>query len=356
MATRPREDRRRRMRTDEANAPPPAEKKRSRASGGSAKLYAAGAITKSQPRISELVPRRKRWMSVWFLLSLIPIALVEQLYVLRVSSRLQSVLDHTSALHLFGAGTVANWVASTLLLLSSVAGLIIYSIRRHKVDDYSGRYRLWLWASAFCLFCSLDAATGIHRIFMVLMMRITKRELWAGGIGWWLFTGATIAAVISFLALRDMWRSRGASITLLASIGCYVAATLFYLRIFSIGSGDRDMMSWSAFLLSGHALLFDSFLVYLRYVNLEAAGQVDSSAPKSRKKNPNAKPRLSRSLSQNPQSSEKPKKKITTAKKKPPKSRPAADESEEDAESSPKLTIKGKKAMQKQKRQQRRAA
>ena len=361
MANRPREDRRRRMRTEEgaamaANAAsekaPATEKPAGK--GSSARLYSAKALTAAQPRISELVPLRKRWMFACLVAILIPIALVEQLYMLRVS-KLQSIVEHTSALHLFGAGTIANWVASTLLLLASLGSLIIFSIRRHRIDDYSGRYRIWLWTSAFCLFCSLDAATGIHRLFMIAMMQLTDRELLAGGTGWWLLTGAAMAGILGFFLLQDVWRSRGASVSLLLSVACYVGATLFYLRVYSIGSGERDMMAWSVMLLSAHAFLLYSMMIYLRFLNLEASGKIVPTAA-ARQRKANARPRNSRSLSQVPLKREKTKKSPTKTKK--PKAKPATvKEVEEIVEpKATKLPLKSKRSVQRQKRSQRRAA
>ena len=313
MAT-PREDRRRRIRSEDAK-PAPA-KKPTRTTRAS-KLYSAGAITTSQPRISELVPRRKRWVVLCMAAALIPVLLVQQLYIIRVGriqsaanlfasqnlavsqqqQNLQVAASRLYPLHLFGVGTVANWFASTLLIITALGCLIVYSIRRHKVDDYGGRYRVWPWVAGFLAIASLDASTGIHRMFMFAMMRITRRELWAGGTGWWLFTGATIGGILAILVLRDIWRSRGATVAFVLSIACYFGATIFYLRKYSIGTSDHDMMAWSTQLLGGHALLFCAVLVYLRFVRLEAAGEILSRSAKSKKRDPDAKSRYSRSLS-----------------------------------------------------------
>ncbi len=371
----PREDRRRRIRSEDAK-PAPA-KKPARTTRASSKLYSAGALTTAQPRISELVPRRKRWMAAWFFAAIVPVLLVQQLYLFRVG-RIQSVAEQAAAqnlsvmqqqqsvkvaaskfytLHLFGVGTIGNWVASTFLIISAAGCLIVYSIRRHKVDDYGGRYRVWLWVAGFLAICSLDASTGIHRLFMFGMMHVTRRELWAGGTGWWLFSGATVGGILAILVLRDIWRSRGASLAFIVAIACYVGATLFYLRKYSIGSNDQDMMAWSTQLLCGHALLFYSVLLYLRFIKFEAAGEIAAKAAKSRKENPNAKPRLSRSLSQQPKDRPKRVRKVTT-KKKVAKTT-ASDEAVSESvatDSDDAAAPKSRKLLRKQKQQQRRAA
>ena len=44
---------------------------------------------------------------------------------------------------------------------SSLTALLVYVIRRHKMDDYRGRYRLWLWCAA-ALLIALAGCTSAH--------------------------------------------------------------------------------------------------------------------------------------------------------------------------------------------------
>ena len=47
-----------------------------------------------------------------------------------------------------------SWRPSTCLL--------IYSIRRHRIDDFRGRYRVWLAAAVACVVLSADSVAGLH--------------------------------------------------------------------------------------------------------------------------------------------------------------------------------------------------
>ena len=53
-----------------------------------------------------------------------------------------------AALDLAAKGSLACWFSSLMLLAASVAALLVYAVRRHRTDDYQGRYRIWLWAAA----------------------------------------------------------------------------------------------------------------------------------------------------------------------------------------------------------------
>ena len=58
------------------------------------------------------------------------------------------------------------WLSSLLARTWQVLGsLLIYSIRRHKLDDYRGHYRWWLVAGIAWLVMSVDAITGLHDLF-----------------------------------------------------------------------------------------------------------------------------------------------------------------------------------------------
>src|SRR5205823_14278964 len=56
-----------------------------------------------------------------------------------------------AAFDLDGEGSLGAGFSAALLALSGVTAVLIYTLRRHRLDDYRGRYRLWLWA-AMCWF------------------------------------------------------------------------------------------------------------------------------------------------------------------------------------------------------------
>ena len=146
-----REDRRRRVLRDEAGKKSPSNRSRG-GQNARLQLYVEDAVGGAQPRITDFIPRRKYGLLVWFLLCMVPPSIVQALYVLRTELLEGSLLQETSALRLVGAGTIATWFSSMLLMLAGLVALAIYCVRRHKLDDYRGGYRLWLWVAAFCAF------------------------------------------------------------------------------------------------------------------------------------------------------------------------------------------------------------
>lgn len=268
MERRPREARRQRIRRDEGPSTA-TQTKRKRSTRKSSQMYEDGAVTTAQPRVTDLIPLRKRSVLAWMTLLVLVVAMVEGLYWLRIT-RLDAFYSHTTPMHLFGPGTVANWVSSTLLIFSGLIAMLIYNVRKLRVDDYRGRYRVWPWISCCCFMTSLDAATGVHRLIQVTMIHVSDTRLWGDGSAWWLIVGGLVVGLMLFCGMRDAWRSRGAVMGLLMATSCYVGATILYLRLFSLGSVPYDMMVWAALLLSGHSMLLVSLLVYARFVCLQA--------------------------------------------------------------------------------------
>jgi hypothetical protein len=119
------------------------------------------------------------------------------------------------------------------LLLVAALARIIHSLRRHRVDDVRGRYRVWRWIAAGALLGSVNAVVGVHQF-------IARAAV---ALGW------------SITAL-------GASADALAG----------------------------ALPLVGHTLILAALMVYARYVVLDVQGLIEhkprrpaASAAKARK-------------------------------------------------------------------------
>src|SRR5204863_398638 len=84
----------------------------------------------------------------------------EALHVHVARLQLKAGAAHLAALDVAARGSLAAWYASVLLLAATGWSFIVFAIRAHRVDDYRGRYRVWLWTTAALAWLSLDEATG----------------------------------------------------------------------------------------------------------------------------------------------------------------------------------------------------
>ncbi len=94
------------------------------------------------PRTLDIIPTRLRFH---FLLLLVGAASIGALLALQVCSpRLGQWIGQgrIDAFNLAGRGTVATWFSSMLLALAGILAVMVYTIRRHRRDDYRGHYRI----------------------------------------------------------------------------------------------------------------------------------------------------------------------------------------------------------------------
>lgn len=266
-------------------APVPTNTNKTGKSDAIAKAYAAAAVEETETRIADLIPTRPLGLCVLFLLGLTAIAAVQALYT--YTSDWGEVLggDAVAAFDLAQRGGLNAWLSSLLLGVAATVSALIYLIRRHKMDDYRGRYRLWLWAAAGLVLASINAVAGLHGAFDALVVHLAGRALLAHAAGWSLIGISLVGSVLGLRMLFDMWRSRGSSAAfLLAGMTYAGAAALVVLRPLPAGAMFTTMLT-SLTLSVAHLMLALALLVYARRVLLEARGVL-----KVKKKVPKAKP------------------------------------------------------------------
>lgn len=95
--------------------------------------------------------------------------------------------------------SLASWVTGQLWLLCLGSTILTFQLRRHKLDDYSGEYRLWFWLVLTCIVGSLEASTGVIQLFSVALDNWSNTTLgWSGPA----VVKATLAVLIGLLGIR----------------------------------------------------------------------------------------------------------------------------------------------------------
>lgn len=283
-----REDRRRRALLDDTCQQEPEEQRVAESSGSTApqtpkRLYTQDARAESQPRLTDLIPRRRRTLAGLFLLLGLAITAIQFLYLkLYLRADLASYLD-LSAMELAGPATLSSWFATMLMLWTGTGCLLVYLHRRHKSDDYRGTYRWWLWTAVVFLFASMDAATGVHRVWESLVERWQRPALLADHpflatyLGYFLVGAFLFSRVFS-----DVRRCAAAIVVLTLSLACLLTSAVHHLGQWQ--SGPIAVVAESTLQLCGLASL--GFFVWLvaKHVFLEAHGIVKTPRREKRRK------------------------------------------------------------------------
>ncbi len=234
--------------------------------------YGDASFLYEQLRLIDLVPQRLTILALWLAIGLAIIAGLVVLHNWQHEFSATTAVEQFAAFDLSRTGCLGGWFASLLLLAASATAVLTYSIRRHRTDDYHGRYRIWLWAALCCFFAAADIAADLHESIRQFMIHLTNTRIWGDGTLWWIIPYILVLGALGSRLVLDMRPCR-LSITFfsLAAAGYLVAASM-ELGLFSIGDAVRTVMIKAGAAMFGHLMLLMSMALNARYVILDAEG------------------------------------------------------------------------------------
>ena len=252
--------------------------------------YGDAGFMDEQLRLVDLIPRRVLTFALLLLLGAAAIFGLEALHVW-IPNILPKDDGRVAMLDLTSPGSLANWFSSLMLLTAAVVSLQVYSIRRHKVDDYHGRYRVWLWAAMCWLLLATDVSTGLHQAVQQIMIGVTGTRVIGDGSIWWIVPAAFLFGAIGSRLVIDMHDNRLSTATLILSAGCYTAAVVIHTSGL-LPSGVNQILALQGTWMAGHLLLLLAMGLHARYVILDAEGLLPRRAVKTKEKKAKTQPKL----------------------------------------------------------------
>ena len=244
-------------------------KKRARA-----KAYAEAAHVANHAPVSVCIPKRPLSVLGLFAVGVALIAAIEVLYVkvfLRVPVEFRTSLP---ALDVTARGSLASWFSSVVLCCSAMASLLVFLIRRHRMDDYRGRYRWWLWLVPLLLAASVNAGTGLHQALSGVLTSLSGAEVAVGGKGWWLLAYAAVFLPIVLQLAIEFWPSRLATAFFCGTVTAYLLIAAFELQAVQCATPLATAIAHSTLLLAAPFGVLLSILSFGRYVYLDAHGKL----------------------------------------------------------------------------------
>jgi hypothetical protein len=236
-----------------------------------------------QPRIIDLIPRKLGLLALVLLAGLAVIAGLEGLYAWMPELAKNATDGRIEAFDLDGEGSLAVWFSSATLSLAGLTSLLIYSVRRQRLDDYHGRYRIWLWAGLCWFLMSLDETGSLHEGYKELMSQATGRRLFGDGSIWWVATYLPLLGIIGIRALLEMRKNRAAIFWLVSAGLLYAVAVTAQLQLLLPDSGAKGVMLEEGCEMAGNLLLLMAMAVHARYRVLEAEGLLEVREAKPRR-------------------------------------------------------------------------
>lgn len=289
-----RDDRRRRLLVEEGLAGDASVATASSANGRGpaarrSRHYGDAEFLDSARRIFDLVPRGWGGWLLVAALALAAIVLVELAYAKLPPNFVQA----TGTFDLLVPGSLARWIGSLVLLAGAALSALIYAVRRHRTDDYRGRYRRWLFAAAACAVLAADEAVGLFP----LLLATTE---YVSGSGWlrahWLVPAGGFALLGLLLCFRPLWDLRECPLALalaVASALALAAAVVLRWLPWDWASAQHQSMACKGADLAGYTLALLALGLFARYCLLDAEGRYHAAeeperSPRVDKSSPSA--------------------------------------------------------------------
>jgi hypothetical protein len=242
--------------------------------------YGDAAFMDDQLRVTDLIPQRLIIFGLLLFAALAIVAGLEALYAWSCTPGISRLTTDgkIAAFDLDGEGSLAVWFSSLNLTLASFVAVLVYSIRRHKTDDYRGYYRIWLWAALCWLVMSIDETGSVHEGFMGMMTSVTGTPIYGDGSIWWVIPYFFVLGAVGTRLLVDMRHCRLSTAALLTTAGCYALAVATQV----LGDGlTRSVMLEEGAEMVGDVFLLLAMGLHARYVILDAEGLLPAREPKS---------------------------------------------------------------------------
>lgn len=236
--------------------------------------YSDAAGVEHHPQVTDFIPRRYRSIALFVAAGVGTGTLLALLRYFQTPLAALLGLDDSSAFRTAVNGGISVWFQAIVLIVAGVVCWLVYSIRRHRIDDIRGRYRIWLAAAITCVVLSADSAVAFHQILTDGLSQLTGWTALRGGAAWWLVLGTLPAAWILARTLLDVRECRSATALLTSAAMCYVAATVSFLRLLPTNDPELAGTASSAALLLGHWLACVAAIANARFVILDAQGLI----------------------------------------------------------------------------------
>jgi MFS family permease len=187
---------------------------------------------------------------------------------------------------------VQVWLAELALLAATVVAGSVRFMRRHRRDDYKGRFRAWGWLASLLGVAAFAGAVPLGPLVAALFSDATGIALGPDGIGWWLGAAVVAFAVVLPWAVLPL-RERRATLawTLVAMASWSAAAAMPWATATPAAAGwfggeVRGMVVAQAAWVAGSAFLLVAMLAAARSVIREVRGQCAAPVVRRPKRKP----------------------------------------------------------------------
>jgi hypothetical protein len=167
---------------------------------------------------------------------------------------------------------LGTWFSSGVLVLAAFMAVLVYSIRRYRIDDYHGHYHVWLWAALCWLVMSLEQTAPVRQSVADLLIAVTGTRLLGDGSVWWIVVYGFLIGGVGMRLLIDMRSCLASCGLLVGAASSYLLALAIQLDWLSSYALENPVLLRHGAILAGNLLIFYAMTLHARHVLLDAAG------------------------------------------------------------------------------------
>lgn len=239
----------------------------------SGRRYALAAFHEHQPRPIDYIPQRAVPLLLFLAAGITAIAGLLATYAWLPELSAFTPASALDAFDLAQEHHLATWLLSLLLLVQAQSAGLIYGIRKHRVDDYHGRYRIWLGVALLSIIASLQLTAPMHRALDALVRPAALACGAPGEYGLRTLCGV----VLSYVCVRTLFEVRRSRLTLFAYL--LAIATLGYAQlpatlIWTFADTRQALLLKTGLTLSGCLLAVMAGFLYVRHLMLDVEGKI----------------------------------------------------------------------------------
>lgn len=141
-------------------------------------------------------------------------------------------------LRLDRADSFGKWVEAMLLALSAGASLLIYQVRRYRIDDYVGQYRLWRLVIITLVLSSVHSLVGVVNWAGAILDSVLGQRVALAGNDWLRLVLSLGGAVLALRMIAEVRRSSWSLVTMIATwtfIAIPASASWNFILVDSVG-------------------------------------------------------------------------------------------------------------------------
>jgi hypothetical protein len=233
IASSPRRDQRRRMLVSWKRSASAGES----GAGGAARApaeYAAEAAPERQRGPAVLLPTTAGGLALAVIAILLPIAggialgaceAVVGMRPITATGRFARTLQAVEAcVDPRSIASLQAWLAQLFLVAAAGIACIVRLMRRHRRDDYHGRFRAWGWLAGLFLLTACAGVVPVGPLMAALAVDVTGIEIGPGGAGWWYALAATAYGLVALWAVLPLHERLGTAFWLVAALGAWAGS------------------------------------------------------------------------------------------------------------------------------------